>query len=1679
MEERLRTARILASDDEEDEEHTARRRRTRTQIERDLNNPKVHKRIVENLYFAYKMRKERKKNYVSLFSFIIFVCFYLTILFLQRKAGEAYRLTSTLNSVLIPQKKELTSSQEIIDWASGVVSTLWTDAICGDGVCSDPFEFPEYGRFGCKADCLRWIELMNVTEVQLDLYYNFTHPRGSVNPVDLQADATWNLCPKEQDEITGIAKIRHGKDCYYETEQTFPSQTGQVQVLLDDVPDGRWAVQIKKDMFLKVGGAIRDRQNVTHEEKRHRVLLAHHYANVARKHQKKILEKLRVDFLDLGKGFAHKTLDELHETELTNLKAAHSEQFVIERADYGASYNLANIRGWYNSTVYNETILILNRTFANNHTLVDYASDPNLDCFPIMSDNSTGQYGVNTSHWNVDWWNNADGDSAEGADAPETTVFSRIHKGDLYIHPPYGLSYFCECDKHANGTVSGCLDKCVGNGVNGTFPDPNNTLACTETYRFLRNVYEKGIADSWSTLAGYETQALELADAEEADYMTAFEAQQNVEYYDMVKMEGTEGDAVATASYDIMKTYILETEQAIGGKENAYSKLRYANSEKYPDHRDELVPFIEERINDLENRTQDVPVYDSPWINGNSTFKEPKPAVVEEIQKFYTAETISGYHDVTTKLNYTLKEFNRKVVERKEYAYLTCNIEDRSDVYTGTCTDPSTVSGPKWWDPWTNGTSIWITQLRYKTMCNSICLCGGGTGAENNCNKDEVCVCEDCEDEGMFDTVEYLNATRDGQVGYGRKLLQAHEPNMQFRQKYRRAMLETAETTEAPAVTLDDIMTAVTAIAGNQTTLDTAMSELQKDQETATDKATAFFEDKRLEQMLTVGFEDLKSEHDALSEKLDEIVEKQKEALAAAQASLLIQQRTSELLEAGLKAIDKLNRAVEKQRLTIRDAWLSGAFKDVGTYIQIQEESIISRQTRAKNAILMNAPCQMGPVDREFELENFENEDPAEAFRERYVGLSNRVVAGMLFYVKKKELNLCDNDRFADLDKFCPGNIDTSAYGVDPVFKLGTPMFNPDYDNVKTISTIYNCTKIANATYNLTVEGTDGLTANNPPYCAELFNSRDIPWGFHSMDISSSYKNGFPFLIDINLDAAGAQRWLDYLRYGLYLSDAQTDEVSAQVVVYNAELGYFGNTMVYFKYIDGGKIEVKYENTTIKVQYYENWQDMIRFVMEIALAVGAVYSVYDEFVDFIMTRKKNDGNWRAYFESVWNYIDVASITIHLGVTIMWITFSRIGCPRFDPSIHYKIYKNIDASAFQTRLFDNHEFSSLGNMFTDMYALVTFLQSYMAVSGINIILLMLRILKLMDFQPRLGVITHTLGLAAPDLIHFFTIFMMVFTGFAFIGHVIFGFGSVYFSTFEESFHTLFKNLLGDVEYFVVDLVELPGLTYVVAMIYFYSFNIMVLFILFNFLLAIIVDAFGEVKANASETISVHTELNPMISDSWRSFTRYFGFHRSHIPSAKLLAQLKQWRHGLDPDYESTDSDDDVIPYIPPGENVIRYDDDREIDQLGLRRVLRKAVIATETNRDPKFRLRSDPVGLEKDMDKVSKDISKQEGTYNNLENLRGIDTVEEIAGAAKLFIKQVGEQPKTLFEDDDDPKEDEIKTEGEALSEALEGMIKMQNKIVTSNRRIAVGNEEAQAAEARLHALEARLTRLMS
>lgn len=46
-------------------------------------------------------------------------------------------------------------------------------------------------------------------------------------------------------------------------------------------------------------------------------------------------------------------------------------------------------------------------------------------------------------------------------------------------------------------------------------------------------------------------------------------------------------------------------------------------------------------------------------------------------------------------------------------------------------------------------------------------------------------------------------------------------------------------------------------------------------------------------------------------------------------------------------------------------------------------------------------------------------------------------------------------------------------------------------------------------------------------------------------------------------------------------------------------------------------------------------------------------------------------------------------------------------------------------------------------------------------------------------------------------------------------------------------------------------------------------IVVFMVLLNFLLAIIVDAFSEIKEKTKETVGMHTELARLVLDKWRA------------------------------------------------------------------------------------------------------------------------------------------------------------------------------------------------------------------
>jgi hypothetical protein len=81
---------------------------------------------------------------------------------------------------------------------------------------------------------------------------------------------------------------------------------------------------------------------------------------------------------------------------------------------------------------------------------------------------------------------------------------------------------------------------------------------------------------------------------------------------------------------------------------------------------------------------------------------------------------------------------------------------------------------------------------------------------------------------------------------------------------------------------------------------------------------------------------------------------------------------------------------------------------------------------------------------------------------------------------------------------------------------------------------------------------------------------------------------------------------------------------------------------------------------------------------------------------------------------------------------------------------------------------------------------------------------------MDFQPRLGVVTKALALAAPDLLHFFLVAGSVFLCYCMMGFLIFGNSLPWFATFPTSINTCFEMLLGEFADVNRDLRALGGL-----------------------------------------------------------------------------------------------------------------------------------------------------------------------------------------------------------------------------------------------------------------------------
>ncbi|KAA6428169.1 MAG: hypothetical protein FRX49_01765, partial [Trebouxia sp. A1-2] len=984
-------------------------------------------------------------------------------------------------------------------------------------------------------------------------------------------------------------------------------------------------------------------------------------------------------------------------------------------------------------------------------------------------------------------------------------------------------------------------------------------------------------------------------------------------------------------------------------------------------------------------------------------------------------------------------------------AYQTCDLSDRASTYVGTCTTAGFVTFNTTLTTDTTDTSL--TDVTYS--------CSDGSSSA-------TCAAE----------ADQLNCH--GRLLQTRQLMQSSPPP--------------PPPPSQEEETLEQILAAVTTLQTGQTTLQTDIDALQVQVDAANAAATANAEDTSLEALITAGRADIATGQATVESLLNKIIGEQDTAAAAeaaaASALAAIESLTTQQEAAAASIASAYTSSLESIEVALQQGTIS-----LSVATELFKTARLTKAESTKDATLANDPCTENEDDYTFSVANY-NDTVASSARERYLGLTNRVIAGMLLQTTRTTPVNCTDSRFSDIESLCKGGPDLAAYGVDPVFKSGTDLYNSDLDDETDTVSFYNCSTLGyNATYNIPNTDTavtvtapataaastlycaqTSATSNPEPYCAELYNARDLPYGFFSFDLPQLFGQGFPVFFDINLSADDVQSFYEYVQEGLYY-DSNTRLSQAQFVTYNPELQIFSSSVISFDFTDGGSIlqcqgvggmQVTYSIHTVRVELYESSGDYVRLVLEILLTIWVCIHLFSEFWAIIQARRRQ-GSFLLYFKSPWNIVDFLSTALLFACVIVWWDFALRDALPFDIDLRYDVYANLEAEAAFLKLNDNGvyllqlqaAFAKLQvvdlNGFVVVQYLVNKLAWYYALNGINILLLIGRVLKRMDFQPRLGVVTRSLALAGPDLIHFCLVCGMVFVGYAMMAHLIFGNTIQQFSTFGTAVNTCFAILLGDISV-NDDLNQLQGLQGVAATLFFWSFELLVFMVLLNFLLAIIVDAFSEVKENTHETTGLHTEVGQMVREKWRSMLASCCHGTSYVPDKRLGQLLQQW---------GGDDEEGVGQAEKEG-----GERERRLKVLGedltaeeLKEVLQACLRDAHPSGQAEEKRRGGLIGCfrprrhsklasEEELDKAAQYVVARFGAYDNEdEDEEEEEGAEELEGKKK---KEKGGVNDALLE-----------KERDQLANALERLADVQRELAEGQRSLMTGQRQLQEQQQRL------------
>jgi hypothetical protein len=333
---------------------------------------------------------------------------------------------------------------------------------------------------------------------------------------------------------------------------------------------------------------------------------------------------------------------------------------------------------------------------------------------------------------------------------------------------------------------------------------------------------------------------------------------------------------------------------------------------------------------------------------------------------------------------------------------------------------------------------------------------------------------------------------------------------------------------------------------------------------------------------------------------------------------------------------------------------------------------------------------------------------------------------------------------------------------------------------------------------------------------------------------------------------------LETLRDNKWL-DHGTSWMGVKMFIMNPDLAVFTHAIISIYFPPSGELIPEVTLNSFPAEPYMHKAHIAADVFYFVFWVHLFFRTLARIVYAMVKREL--GTWSA---DIWNWLDATSMVGGFFVLVCWFYFLSLltsvkekalivagDRPKVENNYVFTTQEGADAYSESTDI-----------LHAEVGSLASFLMFYRVCICWYTLLIGMRFFQAFRAQPRLAIVTNTVQASLGDIAHFFIVLTLVFLSYAIAGMFLFGHRLLEFSEFHMAINKCFLLMLGNFNYEELAM-EFPF----TATLWFLTFEVMVVLVMLNMALAIVMDIYTQVAADAENEDTILSQSAKYVDNAW--------------------------------------------------------------------------------------------------------------------------------------------------------------------------------------------------------------------